>query len=335
MAEKIARKKGAALLLLVSGLILYLTQRPSRPVETEPQPVMGIVSTTAEDDRRETQTQALLQAAEAGGFTVLSMPVERTQQAQIEAIRALLVYRVDAIVFTPIVESGWDNVLREAQAAHIPLIAVDKSIRSPEEPTVAAYVGFDYAALAEQAVQTLLQSPAEQRGILELYGTLNASDAREIARGCREECSKAGRSITYSLCGDGMRSRGYEILEGLEEHLDEIGYIIAHNDAMARGAVDYLREHERVPGVDIQICSIGGGADIRQQVREGSIAVVAALDNQALARLSVQAVKDVLRQDPLPLAGEPSGQGAPDETPPAALLYLAPTEIITKEDISA
>ena len=96
-------------------------------------PVLGIVTTAAEDDRREAQSEALVHAAEEHGFKVLEMPVERTQEAQIEAVRALIVYQVDAIAFTPLVESGWDNVLREAKSASVPLLSIDRAIRGVDD----------------------------------------------------------------------------------------------------------------------------------------------------------------------------------------------------------
>lgn len=283
----------AAVLLSAILVVLAMYFRPEQAVSQSP--VMGIVSTAAEDDRRENQAQILAQTAEQNGFEVLSMPVERTQEAQIEAIRALIVYQVDVIVFTPIVESGWDSVLREAQDASVPLIAVDKSVRQTENGLTVRYVGFDYTLLAEQSAYALLQQQPERQGILELYGTLNASDAREIARGCREAFSRVGLDVSYSLCGDGMRSRGYEILEGLDNHLDEIGYIFAHNDAMALGAVDYLREHGRIPGRDIYICAFGGGAELMQQFDTGAVQVVGALDDAELAALTVSAAKQAVQ----------------------------------------
>lgn len=95
---------------------------------------------------------------------VLEMPVERTQEAQIEALRALIIYQVDAIVFTPLVESGWDNVLREAKSASVPLIAVDRSVRGVEGVPL-YHIGFDYAGLAERAAAVLSASErAIQRG---------------------------------------------------------------------------------------------------------------------------------------------------------------------------
>ena len=91
------RWKGAALLLLCTVVLLRLLQGLVQPEkENAHVPVLGIVTTAAEDDRREAQSEALVHAAEEHGFKVLEMPVERTQEAQIEAVRALIVYQVDA-----------------------------------------------------------------------------------------------------------------------------------------------------------------------------------------------------------------------------------------------
>ena len=213
------RWKGAALLLLCTVVMLRLLQGLAQPEkENAHVPVLGIVTTAAEDDRREAQSEALVHAAEEHGFKVLEMPVERTQEAQIEAVRALIVYQVDAIAFTPLVESGWDNVLREAKSASVPLLSIDRAIRGVDDVPL-QHIGFDYASLAEQAADALLQQRMPRDGVLELYGTVNASDAREIARGCRASLEEHGLTVTYSLCGDGMRSRGCEILEEMEDYL--------------------------------------------------------------------------------------------------------------------
>ncbi|MFR4414325.1 MAG: substrate-binding domain-containing protein, partial [Butyricicoccus sp.] len=218
-------------------------------------------------------------------------PVERTQEAQIEAVRALIVYQVDAIAFTPLVESGWDNVLREAKSASVPLLSIDRAIRGVDDVPL-QHIGFDYASLAEQAADALLQQRMPRDGVLELYGTVNASDAREIARGCRASLEEHGLTVTYSLCGDGMRSRGCEILEEMEDHLDEIGYIFAQNDAMALGAVDYLHSHGRKPGKDVLICV----CEVRARaLRKREVAVIGALDDTQLAELTADAAQQIAK----------------------------------------
>ena len=272
------RWKGAALLLLCTVVLLRLLQGLAQPEkENAHVPVLGIVTTAAEDDRREAQSEALVHAAEEHGFKVLEMPVERTQEAQIEAVRALIVYQVDAIAFTPLVESGWDNVLREAKSASVPLLSIDRAIRGVDDVPL-QHIGFDYASLAEQAADALLQQRMPRDGVLELYGTVNASDAREIARGCRASLEEHGLTVTYSLCGDGMRSRGCEILEEREDHLDEIGY-----------------SHGRKPGKDVLICAFGGGAELRALQKKGEVAVIGALDDTQLAELTADAAQQIAK----------------------------------------
>ena len=180
------RWKGAALLLLCTVVLLRLLQGLAQPEkENAHVPVLGIVTTAAEDDRREAQSEALVHAAEEHGFKVLEMPVERTQEAQIEAVRALIVYQVDAIAFTPLVESGWDNVLREAKSASVPLLSIDRAIRGVDDVPL-QHIGFDYASLAEQAADALLQQRMPRDGVLELYGTVNAF-------GCKRDCTRLPR----------------------------------------------------------------------------------------------------------------------------------------------
>ena len=173
------RWKGAALLLLCTVVMLRLLQGLAQPEkENAHVPVLGIVTTAAEDDRREAQSEALVHAAEEHGFKVLEMPVERTQEAQIEAVRALIVYQVDAIAFTPLVESGWDNVLREAKSASVPLLSIDRAIRGVDDVPL-QHIGFDYASLAEQAADALLQQRMPRDG--ECFG--RKRDCTRLPRG--------------------------------------------------------------------------------------------------------------------------------------------------------
>lgn len=51
---------------------------------------------------------------------------------------------MDYIVFSPIVEDGWDTVLREAREAEIPVILMDRKINVKDESLYTAWVGSDF-----------------------------------------------------------------------------------------------------------------------------------------------------------------------------------------------
>lgn len=243
--------------------------------------VMGLVTTSAEDDWKDEQYACLATVAVQEGFELMQLDVLRTQSAQIEAIRALIVYGVDVIVFCPIVQAGWDIVLLEAQSAGIPVIAYVNNVVTTQDVDI-SFVGFSYMEGARQAALTLY---AEREDVVgELYGTLNAWSARQISSGFRAGLSQFHTTTKYSLSGDYLRSRGYEIMEAFVQEMPDIGLVVCQNDAMALGAIDCLRESDIVAGRDIRLCVFGGGQEVMNHLGQGAINMVIYCDNQALAQ---------------------------------------------------
>ena len=273
------RFAGCVFLLLCTAALLWACSGRQQAEQAQP-PVMGIVFTASEDDWKDEQYRLLEEQAQAHGFDRMVMRTERTQQAQIDAIRALIVYRVDVIVFSPIVQSGWENVLREAQSAQIPVITVDKTLQQREGQASVSSVSFPYRRAAQQAAAYV---SGEGRGIAaELYGTLNASSAQEISRG----------------------SRGREIMETYMQAYPELAAVIAQNDAMALGAIDYLKQCGRQPGDDIALYVFGGGAEVLDGLKNGEITLVVQFDNLALAHETAHTALQLLEDPETPLQRE-------------------------------
>ena len=209
---------------------------------------------------------------------------------------------MDVIVFSPIVQSGWENVLREAQSAQIPVITVDKTLQQREGQAPVSSVSFPYRRAAQQAAAYVSR---EGRGIAaELYGTLNASSAQEISRGLREGLEDSGTELKYSLCGDYLRSRGREIMETYMQAYPELAAVIAQNDAMALGAIDYLKQCGRQPGDDIALYVFGGGAEVLDCLKNGEITLVVQFDNLALAHETAHTALQMLEDPETPLQRE-------------------------------
>ena len=62
------------------------------------------------------------------GYDLLFEDAKQKQSNQIMAIRRFIQQEVDYIVFSPVVESGWDTVLEEAKRAGIPVIVIDRKV---------------------------------------------------------------------------------------------------------------------------------------------------------------------------------------------------------------
>ena len=68
---------------------------------------------------------------------------ESSQQHQIESIRGFIKDNVDLIGFVPIVETGWDEVLREAKKAKIPVIILDRDLKVSDPSLYLTKIGSD------------------------------------------------------------------------------------------------------------------------------------------------------------------------------------------------
>ncbi len=63
---------------------------------------------------------------------------QQKQENQIKAMRSFIARKVDCILFTALVETGYGPVLQEAQKAHIPVVMIDRSV-VPEDHEIRAH----------------------------------------------------------------------------------------------------------------------------------------------------------------------------------------------------
>ena len=297
--KSFSRLIGCAVLLLATGLILAALQlyaRSDTATATADQYVLGVVATESEDEWHAMMLESILDSAAAQGFDVITLHAARSTDAQAEQVRALIIYQVDAIVFSPIAETGWDYVFQEAHDAGIPIITVNKRASTPQEDLV-SYVGYDYNAAAHDAALAYLASPGGHDGnVVELCGTVDASSTREITGGfssCLRQMESSLR-INYSVSTEFMRSRAKEVIEWLASNRYEMDLILTHSDGITIGAVEALEETGGTPGDEVQIYAFGGSEQVLQMQRDGKISWLAYLDPVLLGEQAIAEAQERL-----------------------------------------
>src|SRR5688572_22152997 len=84
--------------------------------------VVGFSQVGAESGWRTAETHSIKDEAAKRNITLKFADAQGRQAGQIQAVRSFIAQGVDAIVIAPIVETGWEPVLKEARAAKIPVI---------------------------------------------------------------------------------------------------------------------------------------------------------------------------------------------------------------------
>ena len=261
--------------------------------------IVGFSQIGSESAWRVRNSESMKEAAASMGIQLLYSDAEQKQANQINAIRTFIVYRVDAIVFVPIVQFGWENVLNEARDANIPVIVADRKLRVDDPSLVAAFIGPDHFEEGRKAARFLLQKYEESEGplaIFELRGTDTSSVSEDRALGFREALEGDGRfRIVYSESGDFLRSKGREVManfinaQGGFVYGDEpVDIVFSHNDGMTLGALEVLEECGAEPGSAVTIVTVDGEQAVIDALKAGKVnCVVECNPNLGPASLSL------------------------------------------------
>jgi ABC-type sugar transport system substrate-binding protein len=230
---------------------------------------IGFAQTGAESAWRTANSESMKAEAAKRGIDLKFSDGQGKQENQIRALRSFIAQKVDAIVLAPLVETGWDPVLRDAKRAKIPVIITDRTIQTSDESLYACFLGSDFSEEGRMAAEWLAKKTGGKGRIVELQGTPGSAPANDRRKAFAEGIAKyPDLKIIDSQSGDFRRTGGKEVMEAfLKKHGKDIDVVYAHNDDMALGAVQAIEEAGLRPGKDIIIVSIDA-------IREGVQAVV-------------------------------------------------------------
>jgi len=241
--------------------------------------VMGFSQVGAESEWRSANTASVKAAARQAGITLKFADAQQKQENQVKAIRTFIAQKVDVIAFSPVVESGWDTVLKEARAAKIPVILTDRAVNVSDPSLYVSFIGSDFVEEGRKAGRWLLERAAKNPGatlnIVELQGTVGSAPAIDRKKGF-EEVIKANPKLQVirSQSGEFTRAKGKEVMEAFLKAKDKkIDVLYAHNDDMAIGAIQAIEEAGLKPGKDITIISIDGVKGAFQAMLAGKLNV--------------------------------------------------------------
>ncbi|MBX3322380.1 MAG: ABC transporter substrate-binding protein [Phycisphaeraceae bacterium] len=234
---------------------------------------VGFAQIGAESAWRTAETESIRAEAAARNVDLRFSDAQQKQENQINAVRSFIVQRVDAIILAPVVETGWEPVLNEAKRAGIPVILVDRGVNVSDDSLYTTLIASDFVEEGRLAARWLAEKLEGTGRIVELRGTPGAAPAIDRKKGFEEVLADfPNMQIVRSQSGDFTRSKGKEVMEAfLKAESEPIHAVYAHNDDMALGAIQAIREAGLVPGTDIVLISIDGVRAAFEAMIEGSL----------------------------------------------------------------
>ena len=263
---------------------------------------VGFSQIGAESGWRTANTDSIKSEATKRGIELKFADAQQKQENQIKALRSFIAQGVDVIAFSPVVETGWQPVLTEIKKAHIPVILTDRAVKVTDDSLYVTFIGSDFIEEGNRAGEWLAKATGGKAVIAELVGTPGSAPAIDRKKGFQQVLDKnPGMTIIKSQSGDFTRSKGKEVMETFLKSPDakNITALFAHNDDMALGAIQAIKEAGLKPGVDIKIVSIDGVKGAFEAMAAGELNCTVEC-NPLIGPQLFDAVNDVLAKKQLP-----------------------------------
>ena len=267
---------------------------------------LGYAQLSPESDWRSACAASVKQAAKQAGINLVFLESGQTQADEKALIRELIRRKVDMIAFSPIVQSGWDDVLNEAKQAGIPVIISDRNVDS-DESLWKCNIGSDFTEEARRVGRLIEQycekQPAGQTvHVLQIMGTIGSSASVDRDQGLRE-ILKTAKNVDLTNSDD----CGFTYSQGkkeMERYLNRYGryftVVYAQNDDMALGAIDAIKEYGLKPGRDIIVFGTDGTRQALLSVKRGDMYNTVEC-NPILGPQLVLAAQKIRNGEPVPL----------------------------------
>ena len=215
---------------------------------------VGFAQVGHESDWRTASTNSVQAAlSKENGIDLQFVDCDNDSAAQLDAVRNFIQQGVDYIVIDPIVSTGWDTVLTEAEDADIPVIVIDRTIDDSDKYT--AWVGSEFTNEG-LAAGAWLKAYAEAKGIsdlniLEITGTTGSSAEIGRTKGFHQYIDDNGWNLLDSQTGDFTQDGGQQVMESyVKSYAGQFNVVICQNDTEAFGANDAMDAAGVSYGVD-------------------------------------------------------------------------------------
>ena len=256
---------------------------------------VGFAQTGSESGWRAANTQSMKDAFSAkNGFKLIFNAADNKPENQIAAVHSFINQGVDAIVIAAVVTTGWDDVLKEAKDAKIPVILEDRTIDA--DPSLyASWIGDDFKKEGVTAgTWAAKEAGSTPTNMVVLEGTTGSAPAIDRATGFNSAIGGTGIKTLDSQTGNFTRADGKTVMEGfLQKYGKTINLLFAQNDDMGLGALDAIKAAGLTPGKDIKIVTIDGTHDGLTALSQGEFNYVVEC-NPLLGDKVASIVKDVL-----------------------------------------
>jgi ribose transport system substrate-binding protein len=240
--------------------------------------------------------------AKVVGIQLITVDAQNDSAKQIAGVEDLIQRKVPVILLNPADSDAVANVVKEATAAGIKVISLDRAVNGA---AVSSHIASDNVAGGRMAGEFLLKKLGGKGNLVELEGIPGSSAARERGEGFGSVIeSKSGVKLVAKQPANFDRAQGLSVMENILQGSKDIQGVFAQNDEMALGA---RRAIDEAGLNNVVIVGFDATPDAVAAVKAGKLAATVQQQPRLIGKLGVDTAKllidgkPVERDIPVPL----------------------------------
>jgi ribose transport system substrate-binding protein len=232
----------------------------------------GFAQTENNNPWRIAQTESMRNAADENGVEIVITDAQSNTPKQVSDIQDMVAQGADVLFIPPREEQGLEPALQSAREAGVPVFLVDREANAEICEDYIGFMGSNFIEQGERAAEWLVEAKNGKAKVAELQGTVGASVTADRGEGFKSVIDEnSGMEIIASQSGNFNRAEGQNVMEQILGGNPDLDAVYAHNDEMAIGAIQALKDAGRKPGEDVTVVSVDGTRDALQAIIDGDL----------------------------------------------------------------
>lgn len=244
--------------------------------------VIGLAVSNLQADFFNQIKQAAEDEGKVQNVDVVTVDAKGDATSQVNQIQDLLTREVDALIYLPAGATAASVPIREARAAGVPVVCVDRNPDTPGD----TFIATDSVAAAKDLGEWVVKQTGGKGNLAMLQGQIGTTPEQERDKGFMLGIAGSEIKLVAKQLAEWAQDKGFAVAQDLLQANPDINIFFGQCDATAMGAAQAVK----VAGINEKIIIVGFDGDMAglRAVRDGVIDATMTQRTQYIGRLAVQ-----------------------------------------------
>ena len=281
----------------ILGATCALAMLTAAAVAQDAKPVIGVAVADQKSLFYVAAVEGMRAAAEAAGYELVVASANNDSREQVNQVQNLLVQQIGVLVFISQDSTAASAGVKAANAAGVPVIAVDQRPESGGGD-LKTYIATDSVKAARDLCTWMFEKLGGKGNIAILQGVLGSTAEIQRSQGCAEALAKyPDIKVVATQSANWDENEAYKATQNILTANPELDAVFAESDAMSLGAAKAARA---AGNMDMISVGIDGFPTMFDAIREGLTQATMAQIPYPMGEMAISDAIRVLNGEAIP-----------------------------------